>query len=56
MLSKVKNVAIFLFYFVIPFVQSPNWCTKGFAEYSKQNNDTHYRYRLVYNCTIPEVA
>lgn len=38
-LSKIKNVALVIFYILIPFVQTPNWCTKGFATYSREIGD-----------------
>lgn len=36
-LSKIKNVALVFYYLIIPFVQTPNWCTSRFAASCKAN-------------------
>ena len=40
-LSKIKNVAIVIFYFVTPFLQTPDWC----VHYYKKNQKRDWIYK-----------
>ena len=50
-LSKPKNIALLFYYFVIPFIQTPDWCTKRYAEKCKNNGNTKYRLEVTYDCS-----
>jgi hypothetical protein len=48
-LSKIKNVALLFYYLIIPFAQTPDWCTNRFASFCKANGE-NYRFKLSYDC------
>lgn len=49
-LSKIKNIAIFVYYIVIPFMQTPDWCTNAWAAYNHENGIKGYRFAVTYDC------
>jgi len=51
-LSKFKNVALFFYYIVIPFIQTPDWCTNGYSDYAKMHGIKDYKLRLLYDCAL----
>lgn len=49
-LSKIKNIAIAVYYLVIPFLQSPDWCTNAWRDYAYANDIKLYKTDLRYHC------
>jgi len=43
----MKNFALIVFYFVIPFLQSPDWCVAYYKE-NKQKGE----YYWIYDCKV----
>lgn len=35
---------------VVPFLQTPDWCTNGWANYCEENGIKNYRTNFVYHC------
>lgn len=51
-LSKFKNIALLFYYIVIPFVQTPDWCTNRYATYCHENGIKNYKLKVTYDCAV----
>lgn len=51
-LSKLKNIALLFYYIVIPFVQTPDWCTNRYSAYCHQNGIPDYKFKITYDCAV----
>lgn len=60
-LSPLKNVAIFIYYMVVPFIQTPDWCTNAWRDYCHCRPPYNtpscvpnkgYKFELSYQCDV----